>query len=80
MCATFCVTQFLIEFNMENNSQKIIVFDSKSIRRVWHNNGWWFSVVDVCGVLSESIDAGAYWRKLKQRLKKEGSETEIVTV
>jgi hypothetical protein len=34
----------------------------------------WLSVVDVCGVLTESLDSGAYWRKLKQRLKKEGSE------
>jgi hypothetical protein len=39
-----------------------------------YNNEWWFSVVDVCGALSESPDAGAYWRKLKQRLKAEGSE------
>ncbi len=29
---------------------------------------WWFSAVDVCGVLTDSVDAGAYWRKLKQRL------------
>ncbi|MCK5212186.1 Bro-N domain-containing protein, partial [Candidatus Parcubacteria bacterium] len=35
---------------------------------------WWFSVIDVCEVLTESVDAGAYWRKLKQRLKKESSE------
>ena len=35
---------------------------------------WWFSVVDVCAILTESADPGAYWRKLKQRLKKEGSE------
>lgn len=39
-----------------------------------HNNEWWFSVVDICGVLSDSVDGGAYWRKLKQRLKEEGSE------
>lgn len=35
---------------------------------------WYFSVVDVVGVLTESVDAGAYWRKLKQRLNNEGSE------
>ena len=39
-----------------------------------HNNEWWFSVVDICDVLTESADARAYWRKLKQRLKDEGSE------
>ena len=37
-------------------------------------NEWWFSVVDVCGALTDSIDSGAYWRKLKQRLNEEGSE------
>ncbi len=53
---------------------KLIVFKDKQIRRTLHNNEWWFSVVDVCGTLIDSPDAGAYWRKLKQRLKAEGSE------
>jgi len=57
---------------MEEN--KIVVFESKKIRRIWHNEDWYFSVVDVCGALTDSPDAGAYWRKLKQRLNKEGSE------
>ena len=61
--------------NAEQN--KIIVFESKSIRRVWHNDEWYFSVVDVAGILTDSIDPGAYWRKLKQRLKQE--ESEVVT-
>ena len=52
----------------------LVVFQGKKIRRVWHDEEWWFSVVDVCEVLTDSVDAGAYWRKLKQRLKEEGSE------
>ena len=52
----------------------LAVFKGKKIRRTLDNNEWWFSVVDVCDVLTESADAGAYWRKLKQRLKDEGSE------
>ena len=52
----------------------IAVFRSKEIRKTIHNNEWWFSVVDVCAILTESTDPGAYWRKLKQRLKREGSE------
>ena len=52
----------------------IAVFRAKEIRKTIHSNEWWFSVVDVCGVLTESQDAGAYWRKLKQRLNAEGSE------
>jgi prophage antirepressor-like protein len=58
----------------ETMQNKIIVFESKKIRRIWHNEEWCFSVVDVCGALTDSINAGAYWRKLKQRLNKEGSE------
>lgn len=52
----------------------IAVFQEQTIRRTWHNEEWWFSVADVCGVLTESADPGAYWRKLKQRLAAEGSE------
>ncbi|MDO8488857.1 MAG: Bro-N domain-containing protein [Candidatus Omnitrophota bacterium] len=53
---------------------KIAVFKGKGIRRTIHKSEWWFSVVDVCGILTKSADAGAYWRKLKERLKDEGSE------
>ena len=52
----------------------LVVFQEKAIRRTWHNEEWWFSVVDVCGVLTDSTDAGAYWRKLKQRLGTEGGQ------
>ena len=55
-------------------SDKIIVFESKKIRRIYHNDEWWFSVVDVVSALTDSADAGAYWRKLKQRLTEEGSQ------
>ena len=53
---------------------KLVVFQDKQIRRTMHNGEWWFSVVDVCHALTGSVDAGAYWRKLKQRLNAEGSE------
>jgi len=59
------------EMDKEN---RIVVFGDKNIRRTWYKDEWWFSVIDVCFVLTESVDSGAYWRKLKQRLKKEGSE------
>ena len=52
----------------------LIVFQEKAIRRTWHQDEWWFSIVDVCGVLTDSRDAGAYWRKLKQRLAAESNE------
>ncbi len=59
---------------LEKQTSAIVVFESQKIRRDWYQEEWWFSVVDVCRVLTESVDAGAYWRKLKQRLIKEGSE------
>ena len=54
--------------------EKIVVFKGREVRRTFQDGNWWFSVVDVCGVLSNSADAGAYWRKLKQRLLAEGSQ------
>jgi len=53
---------------------KISVFDGARVRKILFNNEWHFSIVDVCAVLIESTDSGAYWRKLKQRLVAEGSE------
>ena len=56
------------------SANHIAVFQEATIRRTWHNEEWWFSVVDVCSILTESPDAGAYWRKLKQRLNSEGGQ------
>ena len=53
---------------------KIAVFKKRDIRKTIHANEWWFSVVDVVAALTDSADPGAYWRKLKQRLKEDGSE------
>ena len=54
---------------------KIIVFQDKKIRRIWFEEEWYFSIVDIIAILTESVDPTAYWRKLKQRLKEEGNET-----
>ena len=53
---------------------RIVLFQEQAIRRSWHRNEWWFSVVDVCAVLTGSVAAGAYWRKLKQRLVAEAGQ------
>nr|WP_314637224.1 BRO family protein [uncultured Oribacterium sp.] len=57
-------------------NNEIKIFEGNQIRSVWDNEKeeWYFSVVDVVGTLTDSKDSGAYWRKLKQRLKEEGSE------
>jgi DNA-damage-inducible protein D len=54
---------------------KLIIFQDKKIKRIWYNEEWHFSIIDIVDALTESIDPGAYWRKLKQRLKEEGNET-----
>ena len=55
----------------------IQLFEDRKVRTVWiqDDEKWFFSIVDVVSVLTESIDPTAYWRKLKQRLKAEGNET-----
>lgn len=52
----------------------LVVFQDKKIRRIWQNNEWYFSVVDIVEVLTDSTDARNYWKVLKHRLNKEGSE------
>jgi hypothetical protein len=56
---------------------EIHLFEEKKVRTIWNQDEekWYFSIVDVVNVLTESIDPAAYWRKLKQRLKAEGNET-----
>ncbi len=62
---------------MDTAKTKLAVFEGKKIRRLWdeQQEKWYFSVVDVVGVLSESIDPRKYWNKLAQRLREEGSES-----
>jgi hypothetical protein len=56
---------------------KIKLFEAREVRTHWdaEQEKWYFSIVDVLAVLTESLDPAAYWRKLKQRLKAEGNES-----
>lgn len=55
----------------------IKIFEHQQVRTAWDNvqHKWYFAIADVIAVLTASVDPGAYWRKLKERLKKEGNET-----
>lgn len=57
--------------------QEIKLFEQKSVRSHYdeEKDKWYFSIIDVIAILTESLDPSAYWRKLKQRLKAEGNET-----
>ena len=50
---------------------RIVVFESKNIRRIWLDGEWFFSVVDVVGVLTESTNPRDYWFKMKSRVELE---------
>ena len=57
--------------------QEIQLFEEKKVRTVWDDiaEKWYFSIVDVIAVLTNSKDPALYWRVLKKRLKDEGNET-----
>ena len=62
-----------------NNMKKqeaIQVFDNKKVRSLWdaEQEKWYFSIVDTVAVLTDSPNPNNYWKVLKNRLKKEGSE------
>ena len=61
-----------------NEKNALVVFKDKKIRRVWHNNEWYFSVIDVVEALTDSADAKDYWYRLKKR-EQESSGTELST-
>jgi len=63
----------------DKKDQKIALFEGSQIRRHWDNSRelWYFAVSDVIGVLTNSIDSVVYWRKLKERLLKEGGNETV---
>ncbi|MBU0705837.1 Bro-N domain-containing protein [Patescibacteria group bacterium] len=59
---------------MDNQQNKLVLFQSKNIRRIWHNEEWFFSVVDIIEALTESPSPRQYWAVLKQR------ESQLLTI
>ena len=59
----------------DNPENHLVVFQEKTIRRTWHNEEWWFSIIDVVGILSETAIPKRYWSDLKRKMVQEaGSE------
>jgi len=60
-------------------ASKIALFEGQKIHRHWDGNKelWYFSVSDVIAILTKSVDPVAYWRKLKERLLKEGGNETV---
>jgi len=63
--------------NNINTKKSIAIFENEPVRRIWleREEKWMFSIIDVIKILTDSLDSSAYWRKLKERLKKEGNES-----
>src|SRR3989344_3499280 len=57
-----------------NKENALVVFQDKKIRRIWHGNEWYFSVVDVVAVLTDSPSPRQYWGVLK------GRENQLLTL
>lgn len=55
----------------KEQNNHIALFKGKAIRKTLHNKEWWFSVIDVVGILTDSVDARDYWYKMKIRVKEE---------
>ena len=55
-----------------DSGKALVVFQGKKIRRTWFNDEWWFSVVDIIGVLTQTDRARKYWSDLKKKLMEEG--------
>jgi len=66
--------------NTENNhSDKLVIFQSKNIRRIWHEDEWYYSVVDICGALTDSNNPRDYWYRVKKRVSDE-EQIELSTI
>jgi len=76
IASTFCTLE---NKNMSNEKISIRFFNDREVRAVWDeaNTKWWFSVLDIVGVLNEESDYAKirnYWKYLKAKLKKENNE------
>ena len=54
-----------------DEQNKLAFFEGKEIRKIWYNDQWYFSIVDVIEILTDSPIPRTYWSKLKAKIKKE---------
>jgi DNA-damage-inducible protein D len=59
---------------------RIVLFQENQIRRVWHNEEWYFNIVDIISVLTNSVNPRMYWAKLKERMAKIEGASETLTI
>ena len=64
---------------MDNQQNKLVVFQSKNIRRIWHEDEWYYSVVDIIEALTDSKNPRDYWYHVKKRVGNE-AKMELSTI
>jgi DNA-damage-inducible protein D len=57
------------------NSNNLTPFEGEKIRKIWHDEQWYFSIVDIIGVLTDSNNANRYWSDLKRKIEKESGQS-----
>jgi DNA-damage-inducible protein D len=57
----------------------LVIFQSKNIRRIWHDKEWYYSVIDICAALTDSINPRDYWYRVKTRVDNE-EKIELSTI
>jgi hypothetical protein len=62
----------------EDGRNTLVIFQGNMIRRIWFDKKWFYSVVDIVGILTESVNPRDYWYRLKQR-EQESSGIELST-
>jgi len=77
ICGLLFIPIISLKINIMKKETSIKLFEEKKVRTVWNEEAeeWYFSVVDVVGVLTDSPNPRKYWSVLKTRLKQEGNET-----
>ena len=63
-----------------DDSKSLALFGQQTIRRVWHTDEWYYSIVDVIAVLTESSNPRNYWNMLKARAKSEGFDAAMADI
>lgn len=56
------------EYSVQKSADRLVIFEDKKIRRIFHNGEWYFSVIDVVEILSSSANPRRYWSDLKIQL------------
>ena len=56
-----------MENKHSDQPNKLVIFQSKRIRRIWHEDEWYYSVVDIIAALTDSPTPRQYWGKVKER-------------